>query len=90
MKNRFSIKSLFLAMAVGAGVSFPVLAEDIDLYVNYELEQEEPKILFIFDTSGSMKNNAKTGNSCYEKKPNGQYKYKDGEKIWIECTVLAH
>ena len=33
-----------------------VFAEDIELYVNHDVETDEnPRVLMIFDTSGSMK-----------------------------------
>ncbi|MCC9659351.1 pilin biogenesis protein [Pseudoalteromonas sp. MB41] len=42
-----------------------VYAEDIELYVNYNVKtNEKPRVLLIFDTSGSMAFSTATGKSC--------------------------
>ena len=42
-----------------------VYAEDIELYVNYNVSKnEKPRVLLIFDTSGSMAFSSTTGDDC--------------------------
>ena len=44
-----------LASLLGLTISMSVFAEDIELYVNHDVDVEEkPRVLLIFDTSGSM------------------------------------
>ncbi|TLX51008.1 pilin biogenesis protein [Pseudoalteromonas ruthenica] len=46
-------------------VSQSAQAEDIKLYVNSNVKTEEkPRVIVVFDTSGSMGRDAQTGNSC--------------------------
>ena len=48
-----------------AAVSFSSSAEDIELYVNHNVDlDEKPRVLIVFDTSGSMAFSTSTGNSC--------------------------
>lgn len=54
-----------------------VYAEDIELYVNKDANSDEkPRVLLIFDTSGSMAFSSKTGKDC------GQYNNGD----WVVCN----
>ena len=40
---------------LGLALSTSAVAEDIELYVNHDLDlDEKPRVLLIFDTSGSM------------------------------------
>ncbi|TMP20348.1 pilin biogenesis protein [Pseudoalteromonas sp. S2721] len=48
-----------------AAVSFSSSAEDIELYVNHNVDlDEKPRVLIVFDTSGSMAFSTSSGNSC--------------------------
>ncbi len=49
-------------------------AEDIELYVNHNVETDEkPRVIMIFDTSGSMAWDVNDGNSCYMRSGNRYY-----------------
>ena len=49
-------------------------AEDIELYVNHNVETDEkPRVIMIFDTSGSMAWDVNDGNSCYMRSGNSYY-----------------
>ncbi|MBQ4833185.1 pilin biogenesis protein [Pseudoalteromonas sp. MMG010] len=65
-------KILILSLAF---ITVSASAEDIDLFVNHDVDLEEkPRVLLIFDTSGSMAFSSLTGDDCG---------YKAG---WIECS----
>lgn len=54
-----------LVSLLGLALSASALAEDIELYVNHDVDVEEkPRVLLIFDTSGSMAWSSSTGRSC--------------------------
>ncbi|MBB1340426.1 pilin biogenesis protein, partial [Pseudoalteromonas sp. SR45-6] len=58
------IKSLFAILACTSNFSH---AEDIELYVNHNVEiEEKPRVLFVFDTSGSMAWDVTDGGQCYQ------------------------
>ena len=64
-------------MILGCTIALPVMAEDIELYVNRDIElDEKPRVLLIFDTSGSMAWSSKTGKDC------GQY----NNGGWVVCN----
>lgn len=49
-------------------------AEDIELYVNHNVETDEkPRVIMIFDTSGSMAWDVNDGNACYMRSGNRYY-----------------
>jgi len=50
-----------------AAFSVNLNAEDIEIYVNNNVQdlEEKPRVLIIFDSSGSMKRSVSTGNYCY-------------------------
>ena len=59
-----------LASLLGLTISMSVFAEDIELYVNHDVETDEnPRVLMIFDTSGSMDWSVINGDDqvCYTK-----------------------
>ncbi|MBO7925795.1 pilin biogenesis protein [Pseudoalteromonas sp. K222D] len=63
-----------LASLVGLAISMSVIAEDIELYVNYNVEtKEKPRVMMIFDTSGSMAWDVTDGKQCYKRNSNGFY-----------------
>lgn len=56
-----------LAALLGLAVSATASAEDIELYVNHNVETDEnPRVLMIFDTSGSMAWDVTDGGQCYQ------------------------
>lgn len=72
-KNLVINVSLFIAVLL----SIQSYAEDIELYVNHNVDLDErPRVLLIFDTSGSMAFSSKTGKDC------GQYSNGD----WVICN----
>lgn len=65
--NKFKVhwQSMFIALAVM--VTGSSMAEDIELYVTHNVETtEKPRVLIVFDTSGSMNRSVSSGNYCYE------------------------
>jgi len=60
---KFTFKNIF-ALILGCTIALPVMAEDIELYVNRDIElDEKPRVLLIFDTSGSMAYSSSSGSS---------------------------
>ena len=58
---RFKLNKLFAA-SLGLTMSVPATAEDIELYVNHNINvDEKPRVLLIFDTSGSMAFSSSSG-----------------------------
>ena len=67
-----------LAALLGLAVSATASAEDIELYVNHNVETDEnPRVLMIFDTSGSMAWDVTDGGQCYRRYQNGQFYQSD-------------
>lgn len=59
----FTFRNIF-ALILGCTIALPVIAEDIELYVNRDIElDEKPRVLLIFDTSGSMAYSSSSGSS---------------------------
>ncbi|MEM5550020.1 PilC/PilY family type IV pilus protein [Pseudoalteromonas neustonica] len=61
------LKLLFIKTMLATVTFFSVqsYAEDIELYVNHDVEiTENPRVLLVFDTSGSMAFSTSTGRSC--------------------------
>lgn len=66
-----------LPVLVGLAISAPVVAEDIELYVNHNVQtNENARVLIVFDTSGSMAFSTLTGNDCG---------YDNYNRRWILC-----
>ncbi|WP_252097631.1 PilC/PilY family type IV pilus protein [Pseudoalteromonas sp. NBT06-2] len=62
-------------------MSFYTQSEDIELYVNHNVETgEKPKVLFMFDTSGSMLFRLSDGRACYKS-------LSDNINSFIECST---
>ncbi|CCQ09608.1 Type IV fimbrial biogenesis protein PilY1 [Pseudoalteromonas luteoviolacea B = ATCC 29581] len=68
-------------MAVGLGVLAsiaPARAEDIELYVTHNsTTKERPRVMVLFDTSGSMAWDVNDGSRCYERKKKNEYQSVD-------------
>ena len=66
-------------------------AEDIELYVNHNVETDEkPRVIMIFDTSGSMAWDVNDGERCYKRNRNGFYESecfesKDSYSAYQQC-----
>ena len=46
-------------------INTAVFAEDIELYVKHNIDiDEKPRVMLIFDTSGSMAFSSRTGRDC--------------------------
>jgi len=66
-----------LVSLLGLALSASALAEDIELYVNHDVDVEEkPRVLLIFDTSGSMAFSSNTGLSCC---------FNESSNLYIPC-----
>lgn len=66
MKILKIVKSVVLVLSSLMCVT--AFADDIDLYVNHKVNKDEnPRVLIIFDTSGSMAFSTSTGGRCYDK-----------------------
>jgi len=66
---KFKLNKVFASL-LGLTLSMSAAAEDIELYVNHDVETDEkPRVLMIFDTSGSMDWSVLDGSnqSCYIK-----------------------
>lgn len=63
-----------LASLIGITLSSYVAAEDIELYVNHNVEtNEKSRVIIIFDTSGSMAWDVNDGDACYKRSGNRYY-----------------
>ncbi|MEG3757925.1 PilC/PilY family type IV pilus protein [Pseudoalteromonas carrageenovora] len=63
---KFKFNKVFASL-LGLTLSMSAVAEDIELYVNHDVETDEkPKVLMIFDTSGSMAFDVVDGERCYK------------------------
>jgi len=63
---RFKLNKVFASL-LGLTLSMSAVAEDIELYVNHDVETDEkPRVLMIFDTSGSMAFDVADGERCYQ------------------------
>ena len=61
---KFKLNKTYAAL-LGLTISTSVYAEDIELYVNHDVDVEEkPRVLLIFDTSGSMAFSSSSGGDC--------------------------
>ena len=64
--------ALFLLFT--SAINMHAYAEDIELYVNKDANSDEkPRVLLIFDTSGSMAFSSSTGDDCGQEYRNGPY-----------------
>jgi len=70
---KLALTKVFAALA-GLSLSFCAFSEDIELYVNHNVEiTEKPRVLMVFDTSGSMAWDVTDGGQCYRRKSNGDF-----------------
>ena len=80
-----------LASLIGITLSSYVAAEDIELYVNHNVQtNEKPRVIMIFDTSGSMAWDVVDGERCYKRDWDGFYesecfKSKDSYSEYQQC-----
>ena len=74
------MKKLLLMTALVGGCVQQAQAEDIELYVKHNVStREKPRVMMLFDTSGSMQWDSQTGKTCYER-----YSYTWGWGWWQE------
>jgi len=60
-----------LVLLFTSAINMQAYAEDIELYVNKDANSDEkPRVLLIFDTSGSMAFSSSTGNECKDRSDN--------------------
>jgi type IV pilus assembly protein PilY1 len=77
MKTKISKANKIAISLFCLGISLNAVAEDIELYVNNNVDlDEKPRVLLIFDTSGSMAFSSITGLNCGYSNSSG----------WIECS----
>lgn len=70
---KMQLNKVFIAL-IGLLLSVSACAEDIELYVNHNVETgEKPRVILIFDTSGSMANDVNDGGTCYKRNRSGYY-----------------
>ncbi|NLR14352.1 pilus assembly protein [Pseudoalteromonas peptidolytica] len=63
-----TMNKLFYVITVIAIVLQTAKAEDIELYVKHNVStREQPRVLMLFDTSGSMAWDSQNGKTCYER-----------------------
>ncbi len=63
-----------IASLMSLTINMSASAEDIELYVNHDVEtNEKPRVMMIFDTSGSMAWDVTDGKQCYKRNSNGFY-----------------
>ena len=71
MKFKLYVALVLLFTSV---INMHAYAEDIELYVNKDANSDEkPRVLLIFDTSGSMAFSSSTGDNCGQEYRNGPY-----------------
>ncbi len=82
MQNNLLDKILCTLFFALIGFSIPLAAEDIELYISHNVEvTEEPRVLILFDTSGSMDFRLSDGKACYDRQ------YPDSKWDFIECKT---
>ncbi|WP_287242356.1 PilC/PilY family type IV pilus protein [Pseudoalteromonas sp.] len=85
-----------LASLIGITLSSYVAAEDIELYVNHNVQtNEKPRVIMIFDTSGSMAWDVVDGERCYKRDWDGFYesecfKSKDSYSAYQQCYKFVN
>jgi type IV pilus assembly protein PilY1 len=81
VSNKIINISSYLAFIASLFMSFYTQSEDIELYVNHNVETtEKPKVLLMFDTSGSMLWRLSDGRACYKNEDSSRGSY-------IECST---
>ncbi|BDF93624.1 type IV pili system adhesin PilY [Pseudoalteromonas sp. KAN5] len=83
-------KKLVVSILLGSTVllSMPGYAEDIELYVNHNVELDErPRVLIIFDTSGSMAFSTSSGRDCGFR--NGLYQLCSDSRLGIARDAMS-
>ncbi len=70
-------------------LSMQSYAEDIELYVNHNVDlDEKPRVLLIFDTSGSMAFSSKTGGNCGQYN-NGGWKLCNDSRLGVAKNAMT-
>lgn len=85
-------KNLVISILLGSTpfLSMRSDAEDIELYVNHNVKiDEKPRVLVIFDTSGSMAFSTKTGNSCGYNYTTGKYTLCSDSRLGVAKNAIS-
>ncbi|MBB1478345.1 pilin biogenesis protein [Pseudoalteromonas sp. SG41-2] len=88
MKFKKLVTNISLSIAVL--LSMQSYAEDIELYVNHNVKiNEKPRVLIVFDTSGSMAFSTKTGNSCGYNYSSGKYTLCSDSRLGVAKNAIS-
>jgi type IV pilus assembly protein PilY1 len=71
-------------------ISTKAIAEDIELYVKHNIDKDEnPRVLFIFDTSGSMAWSTANGRSCGYNYNTGRFKLCPDSRLGVAKDAIT-
>ncbi|MBB1295257.1 MAG: type IV pilus assembly protein PilY1 [Pseudoalteromonas rhizosphaerae] len=78
-----------ISLSIAVLLSMQCYAEDIELYVNHNVEiDERARVLLIFDTSGSMAFSSKTGKDCGQYN-NGGWKVCNDSRLGVAKDAMT-
>lgn len=79
-----------LILLLGCVATFQSIAEDIELYVKHNIEvDEKPRVMIIFDTSGSMAFSSQTGRSCGYDYYRGRYNLCSDSRLGVAKSAIT-
>ncbi|TMO70486.1 pilus assembly protein [Pseudoalteromonas aurantia] len=71
-------------------INMKVFAEDIELYVKHNIDiDEKPRVMLIFDTSGSMAFSSRTGRSCGYDYYRGRYRLCSDSRLGVAKNAIT-
>ncbi|MBE0367280.1 pilus assembly protein [Pseudoalteromonas aurantia] len=84
------MKNMMLILLLGCVATFQSIAEDIELYVKHNIEvDEKPRVMIIFDTSGSMAFSSQTGRSCGYNYYRGRYNLCSDSRLGVAKSAIT-
>ncbi|MBQ4845812.1 PilC/PilY family type IV pilus protein [Pseudoalteromonas sp. MMG005] len=84
------MKNMMLILLLGCVATFQSIAEDIELYVKHNIEvDEKPRVMIIFDTSGSMAFSSQTGRSCGYDYYRGRYNLCSDSRLGVAKSAIT-